>query len=119
MSQESKNQPPLSCASWPEMEEPVQQNFGPDPLAVRHTDHYLQEYVQSLAEKWDEIVDWDLRAASEGDFFIDLLGRHGVRTVLDVATGTGVHSCRLLAAGFDVTSVDGSAAMLARARRNA
>lgn len=97
----------------------MEQSFGPDPLAVRHTDHYLQEYVASLAEKWDEIVDWDLRAASEGDFFIDLLRRHGARRVLDVATGTGFHSCRLLAAGFDVTSVDGSPAMLAKAERNA
>jgi len=97
----------------------VEQSFGPDPLAVRHTDHYLQEYVASLAEKWDEIVDWDLRAASEGDFFIDLLRRHGARRVLDVATGTGFHSCRLLEAGFDVTSVDGSPAMLDRAGRNA
>ncbi|MFH1034877.1 MAG: class I SAM-dependent methyltransferase [Pseudomonadota bacterium] len=101
------------------METSVEQSFGPDPLAVRHTDHYLQEYVQSLAEKWDEIVDWDLRAASEGDFFIDLLRDRGVRRVLDVATGTGFHSCRLLAAGFDVTSADGSPAMLARAGQNA
>ena len=103
----------------PGTETPVEQNFGPDPLAVRHTDHYLQEYVQSLAEKWDEIVDWDLRAASEGEFFPELLRARGARTVLDVATGTGFHSCRLLQAGFDVTSVDGSPAMLAKAQQNA
>lgn len=97
----------------------MEQSFGPDPLAVRQTDHYLQEYVPSLAEKWDEIIDWELRAASEGDFFIELLRSQGVRRVVDVATGTGFHSCRLLQAGFEVTSVDGSPAMLAKAKQNA
>ncbi|MBI4799627.1 MAG: methyltransferase domain-containing protein [Desulfarculus sp.] len=121
MPRQQPDQPPAANerADWPEEEDLVEQTFGPDPLAVRHTDHYLQEYVTSLAEKWDEIVDWELRATSEGDFFIDLLRRHGAQRVLDVATGTGFHSCRLLAAGFDVTSVDGSPAMLAKAGQNA
>ena len=36
-----------------------------------------------------------------------------------MATGTGFHSVRLLKAGFDVTSVDGSPEMLAQAFENA
>ena len=39
--------------------------------------------------------------------------------MLDVATGTGFHSCRLSEAGFEVVSVDGSPAMLAKAQANA
>lgn len=39
--------------------------------------------------------------------------------MLDVATGTGFHSVRLLSEGFDVVSADGSPNMLARAFRNA
>jgi SAM-dependent methyltransferase len=39
--------------------------------------------------------------------------------VLDVATGTGFHSVRLLRAGFDVTSLDGSPQMLTKAFENA
>merc|ERR1711916_250543 len=39
--------------------------------------------------------------------------------VLDVATGTGFHSVQLLRAGFEVTSVDGNANMLAKAFENA
>jgi len=72
----------------------------------------------SFVEKWDELIDWDARAQSEGRFFIDVLHARDKRSVLDVATGTGFHSVRLTEAGFDVTSADGSAAMLAKAFEN-
>jgi len=95
------------------------QEFGKDPIAVRETDHYHAEYIQSFVEKWDELIDWDSRADSEGRFFIELLKARGKSKVLDVATGTGFHSIQLLEAGFEVTSVDGNAAMLAKAFENA
>jgi glycine/sarcosine N-methyltransferase len=95
------------------------QGYGDDPLSVRDTDQYQAEYAKSFVEKWDELIDWDARAASEGDFFIEQLRKHGAKKVLDVATGTGFHSVRLLRAGFEVTSVDGSPAMLAKAFENA
>jgi glycine/sarcosine/dimethylglycine N-methyltransferase len=95
-----------------------EQDYGEDPLAVRDTDHYRAEYVKSFVEKWDELIDWQARARSEGDFFIDVLRSRGKEKVLDVACGTGFHSVRLLEAGFDVTSVDGNAAMLAKAFEN-
>ena len=53
-------------------------------------------------EKWDELIDWQSRAESEGDFFIEALKEHNAREVLDVATGTGFHSVRLIEAGFEV-----------------
>jgi len=96
-----------------------QQRYGEDPLEVRDTDHYQQEYVQSFVEKWDELIDWDRRADSEGKFFIDLLRRLGKHRVLDVATGTGFHSVQLLKAGFDVVSADGNPTMLVKAFENA
>lgn len=121
MSQDqARNQPlPEACPDLNQTEAPLDQDFGPDPIAVRQTDHYRQEYVLRLAERWDQIIDWEGRAAGEGDFFIANLRRRGVRRVLDVATGTGFHSCRLLAAGFEVTSADGSPAMLRKAQENA
>lgn len=97
----------------------VQQDFGKDPLKTRTTDHYQEEYVQSFVEKWDELIDWDARAESEGQFFIDILKARGKKNVLDVATGTGFHSVQLLKAGFDVTSADGNAEMLTKAFENA
>ena len=97
----------------------TEQNYGKDPLAVRSTEKYQTEYVKSFVEKWDELIDWDARAKSEGDFFIDLLRNRGVKKVLDVATGTGFHSVRLREAGFEVISADGSPEMLAMAFNNA
>ena len=94
------------------------QNYGLDPLADRETDLYQGEYVKSFVEKWDELIDWEARARSEGQFFIDVLRARGKSTVLDVATGTGFHSVRLTQAGFNVTSADGSGEMLAKAFEN-
>ncbi len=96
-----------------------EQDYGADPLQVRKTDHYKYEYVQTFVEKWDALIDWDARAASEGDFFIRLLREIGAQRVLDVAAGTGFHSVQLLKAGFDVRSLDGSPNMLAKAFENA
>lgn len=94
------------------------QAYGRDPLADRKTDLYRGEYIMSFVEKWDELINWTARAESEGQFFIDVLRARGKKTVLDVACGTGFHSVRLNEAGFNVTSADGSAAMLAQAFQN-
>ena len=94
------------------------QNYGTEPIKLRKTDHYKEEYIQSFVGQWDELIGWDLRAQSEGNFFIDILKNHGVQRVLDVSTGTGFHSIRLLQAGFDVVSADGSGEMLAKAFEN-
>ena len=94
------------------------QVYGDDPLADRATDLYRGEYVMAFVQKWDELIDWSARAESEGQFFIDVLRARGKETVLDVACGTGFHSVRLNQAGFNVTSADGSAAMLAKAFQN-
>ena len=95
------------------------QNHGEHPLKIRDTELYQQEYVQSFVEKWDELIDWDARSDSEGQFFIDILKARDKQKILDVATGTGFHSVQLLNAGFEVTSADGNAAMLTKAFENA
>jgi SAM-dependent methyltransferase len=94
------------------------QVYSPDPLSDRETDLYRGEYILDFVGKWDELIDWTARAESEGQFFIDVLRARGKNSVLDVACGTGFHSIRLSEAGFDVTSSDGSAAMLAKAFEN-
>jgi len=96
-----------------------EQDFGARPTAVRDTGHYHAEYIQNFVQKWDDLIDWEARAESEGRFFIELLKARGKRKILDVATGTGFHSVQLLEAGFEVTSVDGNAAMLVKAFENA
>src|SRR6056297_2955417 len=96
----------------------TEQAYGGNPLEDRDTDLYRGEYVMSFVEKWDELIDWQGRAHSEGQFFIDILRARGKETVLDVAAGTGFHSVRLTEAGFNVTTADGSATMLAKAFEN-
>lgn len=96
-----------------------EQIFGDNPTEVRETDHYTDEYVTPFVDKWDELIDWEKRAEGEGSFFIDKLKEYGAEKVLDVATGTGFHSVRLIKAGFNVTSADGSPEMLTRAFDNA
>jgi SAM-dependent methyltransferase len=82
------------------------------------TNHYAEEYAENFADKYDELVGWEQRARNEGDFFVEHLRKRKVRRILDVAAGTGFHSVRLLAAGFEVVSADGSAEMLAKAFEN-
>lgn len=94
------------------------QHYGSDPISVRKTGQYREEYIHSFVRKWDALIDWEARAQSEGDFFIQKLRENGARQVLDVATGTGFHSVRLIEAGFEVVSADGSAEMLAQAFEN-
>lgn len=96
-----------------------QKVYGDDPIAVRETDTYVQEYIGAFVNKWDELIDWDQRAESEGHFFIDILKERGAKKILDVATGTGFHSVRLRNEGFEVISADGSPEMLNRAFINA
>ena len=98
---------------------PEEQDFGSNPVETRESENYQSEYVKSFVEKWAELIDWDARAESEGKFFIELLKERGKEKVLDVATGTGFHAVRLMEAGFEVTAVDGSAQMLAKAFDNA
>jgi len=102
-----------------EILEQKEQDYGDNPLAVRDSDKYQGEYIQNFVEKWDQLIDWDARAESEGQFFVDVLKARNKQKILDVATGTGFHSVQLIKAGFDVTSADGSPNMLAKAFENA
>ncbi len=98
---------------------PDEQDFGQNPVETRETDNYQAEYVKSFVERWDDLIDWEARAESEGNFFIEQLKAREKQKVLDAATGTGFHAVRLLKAGFNVTAVDGNAQMLVKAFENA
>ena len=49
----------------------AQQDYGDDPLSVRESGKYQEEYVHAFVDKWDELIDWDGRAKAEGEFFIE------------------------------------------------
>jgi len=75
------------------------------------------EPYSRLAGVYDEIV-VDPCYPLWAEFLLDLWADdpQGVRTVLDVCCGTGLLTAELVAAGLDVTGVDASHEMLARAR---
>ncbi|ONH50240.1 glycine/sarcosine N-methyltransferase [Pseudomonas cedrina] len=79
---------------------------------------YATQYSKNFVERWDELIDWEKRKAGEGGFFEKLLRKHGVRSVIDVSTGSGFHAVQLKKAGFDVVATDGSSTMLTKARAN-
>ena len=80
---------------------------------------FQQEYTEEFVDRWDELIDWESRRASEAGFFQRLLADYGVHSVLDIACGTGYHTITLSQSGFDVTGSDGSARMVAKSRENA
>lgn len=95
------------------------QRFGKHPAAVRNSNHYKDEYIYGLVERYDYLIDWTERAKNEARFIINNLRERGIITVLDAATGTGFDSIQLILEGFNVTSLDGSYQMLLKARQNA
>jgi glycine/sarcosine N-methyltransferase len=79
---------------------------------------YAHQYSGDFVSRWDELIDWDKRAAGEGSFFIDQLCQANVFRVLDVSTGSGFHAVQLRKAGFYVVACDGSPTMVRRAEAN-
>lgn len=82
-------------------------------------DDFAGQYIPTLVDRWDELIDWERRQEGEQDFFVEILAGAGASRVLDAAAGTGYHSVMLAQRGFDVTAVDGSAEMIERTRLNA
>lgn len=80
---------------------------------------YLKEYSNGFVSRWDELIDWKGRREAEDGFFHRLLREHGVKTVLDIACGTGFHTADLAIEGFEVTGSDGAPTMITKARENA
>jgi ubiquinone/menaquinone biosynthesis C-methylase UbiE len=80
---------------------------------------FISEYTTEFVDRWDELIDWDRRRASEAGFFESILNNNGAHTVLDIACGTGYHTVNLRLNDFQVTGSDGSANMVSKAKENA
>ena len=90
------------------------------PVGLADPDHqdYARQYNADFVGRWDELIDWDKRAAGEGHFFTDMLLTAGACRVFDVSTGSGFHAVKLHEAGFVVAACDGSPTMVERAQAN-
>ncbi|MEK6834950.1 MAG: class I SAM-dependent methyltransferase [Nanoarchaeota archaeon] len=79
-----------------------------------------KQYSKELVESWDEdLINWKKREEGEGDFFINILKKNNVKTVLDISLGTGYDSIKLIKTGFIVKSCDGNKEMINKAIENA
>lgn len=91
---------------------------GPAGPGRRTSSNYQAEYTPAMADKWDQVINWEHRDAGEAEFFTRLLRDEGVQKVLDAASGTGYHACRLSRGGFTVVASDGAPEMARRTREN-
>jgi SAM-dependent methyltransferase len=71
-----------------------------------------------LADFYEAIIDWPKRLANEEPFYRHWFEKIGVRSVVDVACGTGQHAAMFHDWGLKVEGSDLSPAMVARARNH-
>jgi SAM-dependent methyltransferase len=77
------------------------------------------EFYDALGESYERMINWDARIERESPFFQKLFEERNVKSVLDVACGTGHHTVEFARWDVDATGCDISAEMLRLARRNA
>ncbi len=86
---------------------------------VIENERYRKEYNKDFVSRWDDLIGWDGREEGERHFFERILNIHEVKTVADIACGTGYHAIKLAHAGFDVTATDGAINMIQQTKANA
>lgn len=69
-----------------------------------------------LTDIYEAMIDWPKRLANEEPFYRGLFAQYGVKSVVDVACGTGRHAAMFHSWGLRVEGADLSAAMIDRAR---
>jgi sarcosine/dimethylglycine N-methyltransferase len=87
--------------------------------ALIENERYRKEYNLDFVSRWDDLIGWDGREEGERNFFERILNIHEVKTVADIACGTGYHAIKLAHAGFDVTATDGATNMIKQTKANA
>jgi SAM-dependent methyltransferase len=73
-------------------------------------------FFEDLTDVYESMIDWPKRLAHEGAFYRRWLERYAVRSVADVACGTGRHAAMFHSWGLRVEASDLSAGMIDRAR---
>ena len=75
------------------------------------------DFYDQLGAGYDAIINWEARLTREAPFYRQLFARHGVRSVLDTACGTGEHAALFASWGLEVVGADLSEEMIAVCRR--
>lgn len=74
------------------------------------------QLFEDLTDIYEAMVDWPKRLANEGPFYRRVFEPLGVRSVVDVACGTGQHAAMFHSWGLRVEGADISQGMIERAR---
>jgi glycine/sarcosine N-methyltransferase len=74
-----------------------------------------QDFYDRLAERYDDMVGFAARVTTETEALRPLTEEFSIRNAVDMGCGTGVHTIGLSSLGVDVTGIDVSPEMLARA----
>jgi len=77
-------------------------------------DEFIDNFAD-IAPDYDDMFPRDL--AEDSRMLEPFFEKHGVRTVLDCACGTGIHLAMLAGQGYEVTGADASEPMLEQARK--
>jgi SAM-dependent methyltransferase len=73
----------------------------------------------SISSDYDRFVNWQNRLSFELPFIIKQLQQINARSILDSATGTGMHAIALAQLGYCTSGADISTGMIQKARTNA
>jgi len=79
----------------------------------------IASFYDELASSYDAMTAFRSRFERERPAFEQFVERHRIKSAIDAGTGTGFHAILLAQLGVDVTALDVSEEMLARARENA
>jgi glycine/sarcosine N-methyltransferase len=77
-----------------------------------------REFYDRFADKYDVMIS-SKRYDMDVPFFKSVFKKHGVKSVLDCACGTGLHVIKLSQLGFEAAGCDASGEMVEKAKRNA
>lgn len=78
-----------------------------------------EKFHDWLSKKYDTIIDQKARLDMEIPDLVSMFKELNVKTVLDIGSGTGVHSIALAQKGFDVLGMDRSSGMIRVAQEKA
>ncbi|MBU1320584.1 MAG: class I SAM-dependent methyltransferase [candidate division Zixibacteria bacterium] len=77
------------------------------------------EFYENLADRYDLMTRFDQRIVKDGNVLHAWIEKHGIKSAIDVACGTGLHSILLAKMGVQTVGTDISKPMLDRAKENA
>ena len=88
-------------------------------MSVIFNTSHLMKFYENIAGFYDDMTRFSNRIEKEQPVFQNLIKQHNIKTALDVACGTGLHTILLNELGVKTTGVDISSEMLKIAERHA